>query len=138
VGVPSPSLTDREVADVGSARTLLQIAGEAPAPSGLGEACVVVIDAQRVYLDRGLPLDGTGPALDALRRLLARAREAGAPIVHVVHDDDPGGMFDPADGGRIIDAAARSRTSPWCGSARSARSATRTWTRSSPRDADRG
>jgi len=87
-------------------QTLLEIAGETLAPAALEGSCVLIIDAQRVYLDRGLPLDGVQPALGTIRRLLERSRAARVPIVHIVHDDDPGGMFDPADGGRIAEEAA--------------------------------
>ena len=45
------------------------------------------------------------PAVDALARLLARARAAGAPVVHVQHKGRAGGLFDlDARGGAIIDA----------------------------------
>ncbi|MGE0719424.1 MAG: cysteine hydrolase family protein [Alphaproteobacteria bacterium] len=90
---------------MGSAKTLLQMAGASPVPPPLGESAVVVIDAQNEYLDGRLPLPGVEPALATIARLLARARAAGAPVIHVAHVGKAGGLFDPdARGGRICDA----------------------------------
>jgi nicotinamidase-related amidase len=87
-------------------QTLLEMAGAKPEPAALHDATVVIIDAQRVYVDGALPLTNVGPALAKVRELLKRARAAGVPVVHVVHVGDPGDPFDPADGGRIADEAA--------------------------------
>lgn len=78
-----------------SAKTLLQMAGVAPAPAKLGEAVLVVIDAQNEYVTGKLPLDGVAAALDNIAALLAAARAAGTPVVHVVQRGRPGGLFDP-------------------------------------------
>lgn len=78
-----------------TARTLLQLAGADLTPPTLAEATVVVIDAQREYVDGALPLPGVVPALENIARLLSAARAAGAPIVHVQHKGRPGGLFDP-------------------------------------------
>jgi nicotinamidase-related amidase len=69
----------------------------------VGESIVVVIDAQREYLDGRLPLPDIAPALDSIERVLAAARQAGAPVVHVAHQGRPGGTFAPGEGGAIID-----------------------------------
>lgn len=88
-------------------KTLLQMAGAAPVPAPLSQCALVIIDAQREYVDGRLPLTGIGPALDRLAQLLARARPAGTPIVHVVHRGKPGGLFDLEGlGGRVADEAA--------------------------------
>ncbi|MGZ9103328.1 MAG: hypothetical protein ACXW3Y_10620, partial [Rhodoplanes sp.] len=42
-------------------------------PARLGDAVVVVIDAQREYVDGALPLPRAEAALDEIGRLLARA-----------------------------------------------------------------
>ena len=56
------------------------------------------------YLDGKLALPGVRPAVDALARLLAKARDAGAAVVHVQHKGRAGGLFDvEARGGAIID-----------------------------------
>ncbi len=89
-----------------AARTLLQLAGADATPGPLARSVVVVIDAQREYVDGRLPLPGAAPALDAIRRLLAQARAAGAPVIHVAHLGKAGGMFDPdGPGGQIADEA---------------------------------
>jgi nicotinamidase-related amidase len=88
-------------------KTLLQMAGVTPTPSRLSEAVLVVIDAQREYVDGALPLNAVGPALDEIEHLLARARAAAAPIIHVVHHGKAGGPFAPgSDGAEIAPQAA--------------------------------
>ena len=77
------------------ATTLLQMAGADLTPPKLSEAALVVIDAQREYVDGALPLPGIVPALERIAALLAAARKAGAPVVHVQHRGRPGGLFDP-------------------------------------------
>ncbi|MGY2051186.1 cysteine hydrolase family protein [Methylobacterium sp. JK268] len=85
-------------------RTLLAMAGVTPTRPPLGEAALVVIDAQGAYAaDGDLPLDGVEAALDRLADLLAGAREAGAPVLHVAHRGRAGGLFDrAARSGRIL------------------------------------
>jgi nicotinamidase-related amidase len=78
------------------AKTLLEIAGAAaPQPARLRDAAIVVIDAQHEYVDGKLPLPGVAAALDEIGRLLARARHVAAPIIHIVHHGNPGGLFAP-------------------------------------------
>ncbi|RVU18091.1 isochorismatase family protein [Methylobacterium oryzihabitans] len=75
--------------------TLLQRAGLSLGPARLAEATLIVIDAQAEYAaGGGVPLAGIDAALACLADLLARARAAGAPVVHVVHRGRPGGLFD--------------------------------------------
>ncbi|MEO3998404.1 cysteine hydrolase family protein [Mesorhizobium sp. CAU 1732] len=78
-----------------SAKTLLQLAGANLTPPTLSEATVVVIDAQREYVDGALPLPDGKAALANIAALLSAARGAGTPIVHVQHKGKPGGLFDP-------------------------------------------
>jgi nicotinamidase-related amidase len=88
-------------------KTLLEMAGASPAPVPLAEAAVLVIDAQREYLDGKLALPGIRPALAEVRRLVALARGRGRPVIHVRHVGRPGGLFDPTGpGGAIVDDAA--------------------------------
>lgn len=75
------------------AKTLLQFAGADLTPTKLPDTVLVVIDAQREYVDGALPLVGVGPALDKIAQLLAAARKAGSPVVHVQHKGKPGGLF---------------------------------------------
>lgn len=90
-------------------QTLFELAGAHPAPARLADSVVVVIDAQREYVDGALPLVGIDPALAALHRLLERARAAGTPVVHVVHHGGPG-LFDPA--GRYFAIAPQAAPQP--------------------------
>ena len=83
-------------------KTLLEMAGISATPSRLSEAAVVVIDAQRDYVDGALPLPQVRPALDEIERLLARARARETPIIHIVHQGRPGGAFAPGSDGAAI------------------------------------
>jgi nicotinamidase-related amidase len=87
-------------------KTLLELAGAAPMPPRLADACIVVIDAQHEYVDGALPLPHVGAALDEIGRLLARARAADAPIIHIVHHGKPGGLFAPDTRGAEVAAPA--------------------------------
>jgi nicotinamidase-related amidase len=83
--------------------TLAAMAGRAPAAATLDEATLVVIDAQEEYRSGALGLAGVAGAVARLERLLGAARDAGTPVVHVVHRGRPGGLFDPAGpGGGIL------------------------------------
>jgi nicotinamidase-related amidase len=83
-------------------KTLLQMAGASVAPSRLSDAVLIVIDAQREYVDGKLPLMGVGTALAEISRLLARARELGTPVIHIQHKGKPGGAFGPDTPGFAI------------------------------------
>lgn len=87
-------------------RTLLQMAGAPTAPKPLSESVVVMIDAQEEYLRGVLRLPAVDPALEEGAALLARARAAGRPVVHVQHRGKPGGgVFDSENGTFEIAAA---------------------------------
>ena len=90
------------------ARTLLDLAGAPSHPSALDRSVLVLIDAQRDYLDGALPLVGIEPALEEAAKLLALARRAGVPVIHNVHHGKPGGaLFDPTGpGSQILPAVA--------------------------------
>jgi nicotinamidase-related amidase len=77
------------------AKTLLQMAGANLSPAKLGEAALVIVDAQNEYVTGKLPLDGVSVALDNIATLLKAARASGTPVIHVVHRGRPGGLFDP-------------------------------------------
>jgi nicotinamidase-related amidase len=83
-------------------KTLLEMAGILPMPSRLADAVIVVIDAQREYVNGALPLPQVRPALDEIERLLGRARSAGTPIIHIVHHGKPGSVFAPGTVGAAI------------------------------------
>lgn len=74
--------------------TLLQIAGAQQETVRLSDGVLVIIDAQREYVDGKLPLSGIAQSLAVGAKLLARARAAGTPVVHVVHRGG-GALFNP-------------------------------------------
>lgn len=76
-------------------QTLLQLSGRSYAPATLANATLLVIDVQEEYRSGALALPNLTPALEEVTRLLAVAREAGTPIVHVHHLGISGGLFDP-------------------------------------------
>jgi nicotinamidase-related amidase len=85
------------------AKTLLQLAGADLAPARLAEACLVLIDLQNEYRDGPIALPDADAAIGNAARLLAAARESGAPIIHVAHKGRPGSLFDRgAERGQIV------------------------------------
>jgi nicotinamidase-related amidase len=57
---------------------------------------LVILDAQNEYVTGRLPLAGIEAAIAEAARLLAAARAAGTPVIHVVHHTAPGKpIFDP-------------------------------------------
>ncbi|MCD2463884.1 MULTISPECIES: isochorismatase family protein [unclassified Streptomyces] len=73
----------------------------------LGESALIMIDFQNTYRTGVMRLDGAERALAAGARLLAAARAAGAPVVHVVNDGGEGTPYDiRAEIGAISDEVA--------------------------------
>ncbi|HEX8167132.1 MAG TPA: cysteine hydrolase family protein [Beijerinckiaceae bacterium] len=67
----------------------------------------MIIDAQNEYAEGALPLAGVGDAVASIWALLDKARQAGAPVIHVVHHGRPGGLFDPQGrNGAVIEKVA--------------------------------
>ncbi len=90
------------------AKTLVQLAG-LPAPALDLDSCVLVlIDAQREYVDGLLPLDGVQPALANIGKVLDVARARGVPVIHVQHQAPAGSgaPFDPQGQGYAFAAPA--------------------------------
>lgn len=88
-------------------RTLLDMAGADPSPNSLADSVLIPIDCQNEYATGALPLVGVDDALDQIAVLLARARAAGTPIVHIAHAGRAGGLFDlDAERGRFHPKAA--------------------------------
>ncbi|MGW8363964.1 isochorismatase family protein [Streptomyces wedmorensis] len=73
----------------------------------LGESALIMIDFQNTYRTGVMALDGAERAVAAGARLLAAARAAGAPVVHVVNDGGEGTPYDiRAEIGAISDEVA--------------------------------
>lgn len=84
-------------------KTLLELAGADLSLPRLSEACLVLIDLQNEYRAGPSPCPGADAAIASTARLLARARAAGAKIIHVAHKGRPGGLFDrDAERGAIV------------------------------------
>ncbi len=81
---------------------LLEMAGADMTPNALSDSALVLIDCQMEYVSGAVPLPGVADALAEAGRVLARARAADAPIVHVVHQGQAGSVFDlDGAGGQI-------------------------------------
>lgn len=76
-------------------QTLLQLTGRTYAPATLGNATLLIIDAQEEYRSGTLRLPGLEQALAEISSLLAQARARGTPVIHVRHLGVAEGLFDP-------------------------------------------
>lgn len=74
--------------------TLRDVIGLDGALPALPAATLIMIDFQNTYRTGVMALPGADRALDAASRLLARARAAGTPVVHVVNDGGAGSPYD--------------------------------------------
>lgn len=74
--------------------TLRDVTGLGDTLPRLGETTLILIDFQNTYRTGVMALDGAEPALAAGARLLAAARSAGTPVVHVIHDGGEGTPYD--------------------------------------------
>lgn len=87
--------------------TLRELTGLTDAPSALGESALIMIDLQNTYTRGVMTLDGVEAAVDAAAELLERARSAGTPIVHMMHDAGAGSPYDVNDDiGQIVERVA--------------------------------
>jgi nicotinamidase-related amidase len=98
----------RMVKETPMPRTLLNFAGAPAAPSHPDVSVLLMIDPQREYTTGKVPLAGVDAAVAEGARLLALARDACMPVIHVLHHARPGSeLFAPgSDGARFIDALA--------------------------------
>jgi nicotinamidase-related amidase len=84
-------------------KTLLELAGADLSLPRLSDCCLVLIDLQNEYRAGPLALPAADAAIASTARLLARARAAGAKIIHVAHKGRGGGLFDrEAERGAIV------------------------------------
>ncbi|MFK4066381.1 isochorismatase family protein [Streptomyces sp. NPDC029674] len=79
---------------VNPSKSLRDVFGLDNRPPRLADSALVLIDYQNTYRTGVMELHGADEALAAGARLLARARAAGIPIVHVIND---GGENTPYD-----------------------------------------
>ncbi|MGW0066185.1 isochorismatase family protein [Streptosporangium sandarakinum] len=74
--------------------TLRRLNGFDDTPASLKDATLVMVDYQNTYTEGVMELEGWEQALDAAADLLARAREAGATVIHIVNDGGEGTPYD--------------------------------------------
>lgn len=74
--------------------TLRELAGISTVPAALHQSALVIIDAQNTYTKGVMRLDGVEAALVECAALLGRARAAGRPIIHIVHNGGAGSAYD--------------------------------------------
>ncbi|GAA3829585.1 cysteine hydrolase family protein [Streptomyces coacervatus] len=77
-----------------ASKTLRDLGGADHVPAALASSTLVLVDYQNTYTRGVMELDGWKPALEAASDLLSRAREAGAAVIHVQHDDGEGSPYD--------------------------------------------
>lgn len=95
------------LASMPAPKTLLELSGADLQPPRLRDAVLVMIDLQNEYLAGPIALPDASNAIACAERLLAQAREAGTPIIHIAHKGRPGGLFDrTAERGAIVPALA--------------------------------
>ena len=88
-------------------KTLRALSGLGTEPATLTGSALLMIDLQNTYRDGVMRLAGVEPAIAEAKGLLARARSAGIPVIHVRHDAGPGSPYDlTASIGQIADAVA--------------------------------
>ncbi|MFF1494155.1 isochorismatase family protein [Streptomyces sp. NPDC058304] len=77
-----------------ASKTLRDVIGLPGTLPRLAEATLVMVDFQNTYRSGVMALEGAEEALAAGARLLAAARAAGAPVVHIVNDGGEGTPYD--------------------------------------------
>ncbi len=92
--------------------TELNTCGGARGPSAgsaePGRIDLILVDCQNTYTQGVMELEGVQAALDEAAALLDRARTAGIPVIHIQHDDGPGGSLYDINGesGAIVSRVA--------------------------------
>lgn len=87
--------------------TLRDLTGMSPDPAPISTSALVLIDCQQTYREGVMQLEGVEPALKEAAELLRRFREAGRPVIHIMHDAGEGTPYDVgAPIGQIADVVA--------------------------------
>jgi nicotinamidase-related amidase len=78
------------------AKTLLDMLSANGTAPRLSESALVIVDAQREYVDGNIRLANIDAALSELKKLLERARKLDVPVFHIVHHAHAGSpIFNP-------------------------------------------
>jgi nicotinamidase-related amidase len=87
--------------------TLRTLTGMDPNPAPISDSALVLIDCQQTYREGVMQLENVEPALQEAASLLKRFRDAGRPVIHIMHDAGAGTPYDiSAPIGQIADAVA--------------------------------
>lgn len=87
--------------------TLRELVGLGLSASPLASAALIMIDCQNTYRKGVMQLTGVEEAIVEAKKLLARARAAKIPVIHIQHDAGAGTPYDVnAEIGRICDEVA--------------------------------
>lgn len=87
--------------------TLRHLLALPDSPAPISESVLVLIDCQQTYREGIMRLEGVEPALHEAAALLKRFREAGRPVIHIMHDAGSGSPYDVnAPIGQIAEAVA--------------------------------
>jgi nicotinamidase-related amidase len=90
-----------------ASETLRGLLGLGDQPPALRDSVLIMIDCQNTYRRGVMQLEGVEAALAEAGRLLTRARDAGIPVFHVMHDAGEGSPYDiKAEIGQISDEVA--------------------------------
>jgi nicotinamidase-related amidase len=90
-----------------ASETLRGLLGLSDQPPTLRDSVLIMIDCQNTYRRGVMRLEGVEAAVAEAGRLLSRARGAGIPVFHVMHDAGEGSPFDiKAEIGQISDEMA--------------------------------
>ena len=87
--------------------TLRTLTGMDPNPAPISTSALVLIDCQQTYREGVMQLEDVEPALREAAALLKRFREAGRPVIHIMHDAGAGTPYDISGPiGQIADVVA--------------------------------
>jgi nicotinamidase-related amidase len=87
--------------------TLRELTGAGNQAAHMKDSALILIDAQNTYRAGVMQLEGVEEALVQCRLLLATARSAGRPVIHIMHDAGPGSPYDVrAEIGQIAEPVA--------------------------------
>ena len=87
--------------------TLRALTGMNPNPAPISKSALVLIDCQQTYREGVMQLENVEPALKEAAALLRRFRDAGRPVIHIMHDAGAGTPYDvTAPIGQIADLVA--------------------------------
>lgn len=87
--------------------TLRALTGMDPNPAPIRKSALVLIDCQQTYREGVMRLENVEAALKEVAVLLQRFREAGRPLIHIMHEAGFGSPYDiSAPIGRIADVVA--------------------------------